>query len=223
MHDSKKKLIYGIYLVLELIIYIAFVSMDLFNGGGTDYIKYSGIVLNLIFSLFTLNTPAQKLNIFILFFTAVADFFLVIKHFLEIGVIVFIIVQVSHFIRIHFNDKKFYISLIIRAVITALCIAFLYLNDYIPSSFLNILVAIYFPQLVLNMIDNIILDHKTIGGNLYSLGLLLFIGCDICVGISNLMYSLTASILIWVFYLPSQVLILISALLTKEKSDEKIE
>ena len=47
------------------------------------------------------------------------------------------------------------------------------------------------------------------------LGLLLFVGCDVCVGLHNLAglpvpLSAFAQVGMWLFYLPSQVLIVLS-------------
>ena len=58
---------------------------------------------------------------------------------------------------------------------------------------------------------------------IFSLGLLLFIGCDINVGLNNVHlfegidYSLV-NFLMWVFYLPSQVLLSLTNFIAQEKS-----
>ena len=58
-------------------------------------------------------------------------------------------------------------------------------------------------------------------GRLFALGLALFVGCDVCVGLFNALpapsplYS-AASVGMWLFYLPSQALIALSALPEKE-------
>ena len=52
-------------------------------------------------------------------------------------------------------------------------------------------------------------------GRMFGLGLLLFVGCDVCVGLHNLAglpapLSAFAQVGMWLFYLPSQVLIVLS-------------
>ena len=66
---------------------------------------------------------------------------------------------------------------------------------------------------------------KAICGRLFAVGLTLFVGCDVCVGLFNALppgsppYS-AASVGMWFFYLPSQVLITLSALPGKEEAHE---
>ena len=58
---------------------------------------------------------------------------------------------------------------------------------------------------------------------LFALGLTLFVGCDVCVGIFNLPGLLPDALYqfsrigMWLFYLPSQVLIALSAYPRKER------
>ena len=64
---------------------------------------------------------------------------------------------------------------------------------------LNLLAGVYFPQLLCNAA----LAWKR--DRVLALGLTLFIGCDVCVGLWNLFGIAGAGM--WAFYLPSQVLI----------------
>ena len=217
---GKKRLLYGIFVLIEVGIYAAFVIPDAMGTGNTALIKYVGIVLCFAFSLFAHTTLRQKFTLFALLFTVGADFFLVILgNPREMGVLLFIVVQLFHYLRIHVGNGNRIPLLIVRGIITLCCVALVFILKIVSP--VNILTAVYFPQLVMNLIDSIIKNDRTVGSILLSVGLLLFIGCDVCVGLSNLIYSPAASFLIWVFYLPSQVLICLSAALDKGVSNEK--
>ena len=75
-------------------------------------------------------------------------------------------------------------------------------------------VVIYFVQLVGNFVENVVLAvlAKDRGARaqaiVLSVGFLLFIGCDISVGLANL-YGVAGECE-WLFYTPSQVLIALS-------------
>lgn len=61
----------------------------------------------------------------------------------------------------------------------------------------------------MNFIDS--LSIKTKKFYLLALGFFLFIFCDVCVGINNLRYNEYSAILMWSFYLPSQVLLFLTS------------
>ena len=87
------------------------------------------------------------------------------------------------------------------------------------ASLTNLLAALYFSQLLSNTALSWTLRGKR--GRTFALGLTLFVGCDACVGLYNVLplasplYP-TASVGMWFFYLPSQVLIALSARPEKE-------
>ena len=88
------------------------------------------------------------------------------------------------------------------------------------ASPLNLAAALYFSQLA----SNALLAWTLRGAHwrAFALGLTLFAGCDICVGLFNVLPAASplyfpASIGMWLFYLPSQVLIALSALPEKEE------
>ena len=189
------------FVLFESIIYICFIIMDLFNIDST-YIKYLGIVLCLIYSLFN----KKKVQCFAMFFTLIADFFLlVVNKYYEIGLISFIIVQLVYLYFLgNYNKAYFNMFLLIRGFICVFCVLTLNIIDQL--TLLNILVIIYFSNLVLNMVQSHLLPNKIL-----AIGLSLFVCCDICVGLHNINVAYEVStFLMWVFYLPSQVLIVLS-------------
>ena len=152
---------------------------------------------------------------FSLFFTLVSDYFLLIntdKNLYIFGVVIFIIVQLSYFIYIETlkkNKISFLISLIFRIILSSILIIVL---SIIRFDLLSIVSACYFVELLMNFITSLSLIKINKFFLIFSIGLLLFIGCDISVGLTNLdlfeghIKNLVSN-LMWIFYLPSQVLI----------------
>ena len=191
-----------IFLITESIIYILFIIFDLI-GMNSSYLKYTGILLCLFYHI------CKKNRIFscAFFFTAFADLFLLVldDHY-EIGVTSFIAVQLIYFFYLK-KDCKTYINLRIGSFIGIL-IGF-YMTGNI--SLLNLLTAFYFVNLVFNLLSSLSNPYQKV----MSIGLFLFMCCDICVGLFNILsygkaYEIVA-FMMWVFYLPSQVLISLSA------------
>lgn len=189
------------FLIIQFLIYISFIVLDQLKIDST-YIKYAGIILCLIYAIYN----KKKNRTIAMCFTLIADFFLLIlnDHY-EIGLISFIIVQLTYFYFLGNIDKGYFnMFLLVRGFV--LIIGTLIIMLFIKPALLVELVLIYFSNLVLNAIQAYLCGQK-----LFAIGLVLFICCDICVGLHNInaAYSL-ATFLMWVFYLPSQVLIVLS-------------
>ena len=87
------------------------------------------------------------------------------------------------------------------------------------ASPVNLLAGLYFSQLLSNAVLAWTVKNRT--GRLFAAGLTLFVGCDLCVGLFNALPPgspryFAVSIGMWLFYLPSQALIALSALPRKE-------
>ena len=189
------------FIITESLIFIAFIVMDLLKIDST-FIKYFGIILCFLYALYN----RKKFQSASMIFTLIADFFLLILNdYYEIGVSSFIIVQ---FIYLYFlgniNSAYFNMFLYIRGYLIIVGSILLYM--FKAMSLLNELVLIYFVNLIMNAIYAYVIKNKT-----PALGLILFVCCDVCVGLHNInaAYSL-ATFLMWVFYLPSQVLIVLA-------------
>lgn len=189
------------FLITEFLIYILFIILDI-NHLDSAYIKYLGIALCLVFSIYRKN----HIKSFAMLFTFTADFFLlVINKYYEIGLISFICAQICY---IYFlgNIYKPYFNrfLLIRLIIVIFGTIVLFISN--NMSILNELVLIYFSNLVINTVQAFFSKNS-----IFAIGLLLFVCCDVCVGLHNInaAYSV-ATFLMWVFYLPSQVLIVLA-------------
>lgn len=190
-----------LFIILESLIYITFILLDCI-GIYSSYIKYLGIVICLIYVLNNNKNDYYLSSIF----TLMADLFLLILNsYYEIGVFFFIIVQYKYASIINKLNPKYTKSFaIIRLSICLIGVIALFITKNL--SLTNVLVIIYFSNLLLNAFQSISTNNI-----LLILGLFLFVGCDVCVGIHNISNSRTiADLLMWVFYLPSQVLISLS-------------
>lgn len=184
------------FLLLESMIFISFIIMDFYHFNSI-YIKYLGIILCFIFSLLNKNYIISLAQLF----TLIADYFLlVIDKYYVIGLISFIIVQLIYMCFLYINNIKIYVYLRILLILIVLS----FTNKF---PILYTLVLSYFLLLVMNTICSCS-NRKLI---ILSIGLSLFICCDVCVGLHNILDRGTlyeiVTMSMWIFYLPSQVLI----------------
>jgi hypothetical protein len=206
----------------------------------SKYIKYMCILLCFLLSILTNRKQIvekgkgtivyNNRDIYLLqlamFLTVIADLFLVIFDFYILGIVCFCLVQITYSIRYTIKKNKMTLKKIFIlfecVVITYVIINFLIIK-------INILVPIslfYFICLI-NAFSKAIMLWKI---NLYPcpskyfivFGMILFLLCDICVALSNMYIFLdltggffsrfqqTTWFLIWVFYIPSQLLLSLS-------------
>ncbi len=205
------------FLSVEVVIYAAFLLLDLMERGEqTISIKYAGVALCLGYALLCASRGGDRLVPMALALTAGADWFLLVRndHY-PVGIALFLCVQTVYFVRLRrAGAGRGY------ALRTGLALgAGLAVYAAGMASLTNLLAALYFSQLLSNTALSWTLRGKR--GRTFALGLTLFVGCDACVGLYNVLplasplYP-TASVGMWFFYLPSQVLIALSARPEKE-------
>ena len=221
LSSTLKKVLLILVLLVELFLYTLFLYFDFndINIEISNCLKYIGIIVCFLTSLIPifLKNPAkpQYFIPFSLFFTLVSDYFLLIntdKILYIFGVVIFIVVQLSYFIYIEIlkkNKTSFLISLIFRIVLSSILIIVLSILQF---DLLSIVSACYFVELLMNYVTSLSLIKINKYFLIFSIGLLLFIGCDISVGLNNLdlfegnIKNLVSN-LMWTFYLTRQVLI----------------
>ena len=196
-------------------LYALFVSMDLLNmGRAGDPVKFCSILLCLAFCLFWAGRGGDRLVATAMAFTLCADFFLLaLDRDYALGVGIFCAVQGLYLLRLC-REMGRRPMLLLRAVLVMMGLTgLLWLKIFTP---LNVLAAFYFA----NFLGNVLLAAKVPGlrGRLFFVGLALFLCCDICVGMHNVPQIVprwgleAARVGMWLFYLPGQVLIALSAL-----------
>ena len=187
------------FILAELIIYLYFLAGDLF-GFDTSLIKYAGIVLCFVRAVY------KKNRIIALAFglTLISDFFLLIlNRYYVVGVCVFILIQMTYLYFLYREECNLYF--ILRGLMLAAGLLLLITNKQI-----NVLYAVtlfYF----INLLGNTLSSFSNPKLRMMSLGFVLFVCCDICVGLNNLLQPdvlhRIVNFSMWFFYLPSQVLI----------------
>ncbi|MCD8205134.1 MAG: lysoplasmalogenase [Clostridia bacterium] len=210
------------FVACELALYIAFMT-TLLDYDTDIAVKYSGVCVCALFALLCCYTLDIRdfLLLGALIFTGVSDWFLLVTgENIIVGLSTFIVAQLLHFVRLSLERGRMpKVSVILRVAIpVAAIVALAFIDDMLCAE--TILVAIYFPQLVMNFVDSIPLCVKDRRCILLAVGFFLFMCCDVNVGIYNLAgvvdVSLPDSLLkfseyaMWAFYLPAQVFIVLT-------------
>ena len=206
------------FTVLEGCLYAAFLALDLFwPGSGWDIpLKYLSILLCFLFVLRVGRGTDGALMKAALGFTLAADLFLlVLDRWYPAGVACFCVVQLLYLTRIAaVRREQFPLRLALRGLLV--------LAAWVTAGWLGALDGLtalslfYFSQLAVNALESLTLRPPYRG---FGVGLLLFVCCDLCVGLQNLSTWFPAAggplvqfarVGMWLFYLPSQVLISLS-------------
>ena len=143
-------------------------------------------------------------------FTLLADYFLVLHDLHLPGVIVFCFAHVAYILRVA-NDR-----LRPFGIYASVLIALIFIGVWLGLDGIFIAAGVYATLFITNIYVNA--RYRTHNHALVLTGLLLFAACDICVLIFNLPVYMNAPVwlrqihpLIFVFYVPSQALLALSA------------
>lgn len=235
-----------LFILTQIVLYAAFLTTDITGGSITfsNIIKFTIIILCFCYALF-LGKGADKSILFCmkmaLFFTLVSDLFILLLDYYYYGVLTFIFAQQLYGIRLSMEKyninieaeqkllrRSFLIRLAIQALLMVIiCVILMKIGTKLDD--LLIASVFYFISIATNTLYSIIIAAKRRGKRdlfLFTVGISLFLLCDINVGLFNLSGYITlpknldmivyavSSILMWTFYAPSQVLI---ALSTRQK------
>lgn len=207
---------------LQIINYITFMILDICNRytGISSMIKYVSIILCFLYVILGKKKERSVYIVAGLFFTVVSDYFLLLTDLFAPGMLSFSVVQTIYCIYCSKSIKQYLIKEGIQ-----LCIisgVFIVVIIGIPMEFdiVLILSIYYFVHLVSNVFYSWIRRKESKERRLFAFGMTLFLLCDIHVAIfnagnyvsfsSSLAYQTiyaVASVAMWFYYLPSQVLI----------------
>lgn len=222
---NKKSIPLILFILIHSILYLFIYAFKIITGKTETIADYIVVISCFLFSLvyFIIKRNSNTLIFVIAFlFTILADTnLLILDDNYELGVLAFIIVQFAYFWYILKNmytkDNYGYLIAIRLITIVIGVIASLIVQT---DKLLVCLVIIYISNLVINLIISIIPRKRNL---LFSLGLFLFLLCDICVGCYNIgdiidisntsLFYKIANLpfnIAWLFYHPSQVLLAIS-------------
>jgi len=170
------------------------------------YIKYGFIIICLLITIYY-KRPFPAL------FTAIADYYLVIRLLNEIGVTIFIFAHLCYAVR--FTGKKCILLFCLPFTLPSFAAALVW-GQYF--GFHLVFAATFYAQCFLLSLTCALVSffrkrfpHPS--GILIITGMMLFVLCDICVLIFQTAHYTAANIafnLIWLFYAPSQLLLALS-------------
>lgn len=213
-----------LFVLTECILYVFFLVLDLTSSSAllSTILKYCSILLCFFFGFIFGKTKDRILVVSALGLTAAADaFLLVLDTNYTAGILCFCGVQMLYYCRLlRAGGFAFLPFLPIRFLLTG-CM-FVFLGILHIWNLLTAAGVFYFTQLLFNAAESLALRHISLPYRLFSAGLILFLCCDLCVGLSNLPtaapFTVPEPVLsfaqngMWLFYLPSQVLITLSIL-----------
>lgn len=203
-----------IFLVAEALLFGAFVTMDIMHIDGENIVKYIAIAL---VGLMGLRAGKQRDNVVVtaaLLFTMLADIFLILIGNFIAGVLVFLCVQTCYTVRFSFMSGKPMVGELLKRLLPGVILG------GIATYFLGIkvgVVVLYACSFAVNFAHGFELQIlKPSARHLrFAIGIFLFACCDACVGITNIQPPFfteqmirNAEVMTWIFYLPSQILIL---------------
>lgn len=209
-----KRITSWIFLAVEAVLFCTFVAMDVMHHDAENIVKYIAIAL---IGIMGLRAGKQRDNVVVtaaFLFTMVADLFLILIGNFVAGVAAFICVQTCYTIRFSFMSGKPLVGELLKRLVPGVILG------GIATYFLGINVGIivaYACSFAVNFVHGFELHIlKPSPRHLrFAIGLFLFACCDICVGITNLRPGFlteqmirNAEVMTWIFYLPSQILIL---------------
>lgn len=222
------------FIILQLILYISFLYLDITGGNIllSNYIKFTVVALCFLYVLLIrAKDNSKKTLLFLrlaLFFTLISDMLILLLELYFYGVLTFIIAQQMHGIRISLLGKRNHLfnELLRRfsyqILFTFAVCLFLWKLNVSINALLTVSIF-YFICILSNTIRSLHLaaNFRERGFIYLAAGLVLFLLCDINVGLFNMsdfllvgpVYGkiyLISSVLMWTFYAPSQILIALS-------------
>lgn len=211
-----------LFLGLQIINYIAFMILDVFNryADGSSMIKYEGIILCFLYVFLGKRKERSGFIVAGLFFTAISDYFLLFTDCYAAGMLSFCAVQTVYSIYSSKNLKQYIMKEGLQLCIIGVILLCVRIGFQIEFDTVLILSLYYFVHLVGNVLCSWYRSKEGKEKKLFALGMTLFLLCDIHVAIFNAESYLSvgfspvyqkiyevASVAMWFYYLPSQVLI----------------
>ena len=214
-----EKIAFYLYIVIEIGLYLSFLIIDFFTKSDSTIIKYISIIIVNLASLFTIiiNRKGNYYFVLGLIFTLISDtFLLLINDYYIAGLICFNIVQNLYLFGLKNEISRYFkIQLLVRLIILITCVSI----SFVTKEYEVMLSSSYIIFLIMNILTLILFCKKDSKNITLLIGFCLFLLCDINVGLNNLGYYFpldqntintlqnVSSNLMWLFYLPSQVLI----------------
>lgn len=222
-------------LIILFVLYVSFMTIDIFYSDlfiYSNWLKFISICLVLLMTFVERNASISKRDITLLniamVLTLISDYFLLIRgsNYL-IGISIFTLAHLLHGIRMEKNKAKIIIIRYISYLIVTIVLYFIFLDTPYEIDLTIFVSLFYFANLLSNLfraLDVYKYDKfPLVNSSLLVAGFILFLLCDINVGIYNILsFNLTninfnvlrnlSLRLMWFFYLPSQIFIALSGI-----------
>lgn len=239
-YNTGKNAVTGIFISVQLIIYIIFMYGDLFGSISAEVIiplKFISILFCIAFAVYSMNSLRTRDNYILvaaLCFTGVSDYFLLLTEHFTYGMMSFCVVQILYLLRLQYLEREggkgsrygMGGKILINLVFWLLVLAGLYKLKLQVNLLLS--VSVFYFIAILHNVYASVKNAKTVPNKkniVFAAGMILFILCDINVGIYNMTGFITiegmflerlynfSEIAMWMFYLPAQVCIALSGYL----------
>lgn len=174
-----------------------------------NYVLFGYVMYCFLISLIK-RTDEDKRDVLLLrlgmFFTVIADLAMIVFYNNVVGLVFFCAAQLTYLIR--FTDLK-------RTVRGSAFAAFFFTVSFVFPVAAEVRLAVFYAVCILSSVSGSFIAYKkrpSCASLMAFAGMTLFLLCDINVALFNLFYDVSGifQILIWVFYLPSQLLISLS-------------
>ena len=232
--ENKKSKLIKIILIIIVLFYFIFLYIDFFSVKtfiSSNIIKFISMILILSITLLTGKDSLSTKDNFLLkvgiFITVIADILLLlVDNYYIIGIGLFSIVQITYSIRYDFKNRK---NIIRNFTIIFIVLSLIYIltNTFIIKIDFTILISLYYAICLVSSTIKGINTYKDkkypkLNSIMITLGMILFLLCDVNVAANNILSSLSISnkfisvfinisfFSMWFFYLPSQVLLSLS-------------
>ena len=194
-----------LFLAVQGVLYLWFLSWDLRDAGDTRWIKYASIVLCFLFAAYQAARGGDRLTAAALAFTLGADaFLLLLDRYYPLGIGLFCIAHLFYRGRIGREGGGAHPCFLLPPALCGLLAALARWGADTAMA------AVY----ALLLAGNVYLSWSCLrgrAGRLLCAGLTLLLCCDVCVGLHNLSGPVPAAVAafadvgMWLFYLPYQV------------------
>lgn len=196
--------------LLAAVLWGCFLTMDILRTGDTTVLKLAAICLCALTALTRTRSADERIVAAALCLTVTADCFLLpAGQPIIIGLALFVAVQLLYALRLVRLRGR--LSPPLAALRLTLFTVVLWLFALAPPLLTLWVALLYFANLLLNTAAAFALKKRR-----FAWGLALFVCCDVCVGLWNIAPLLPdfltecARVGMWLFYLPSQVLLVLS-------------
>ena len=211
--NEMKKSMTWVFITVIAALYIAFITCDIFYMEQSKILKFISVCILALGSTFSGKEKENKPVTLIFLFTVVADIFFVLLNKPIYGIMVYIVIQLVHTVRLAIISKKEIKTEILKRVIPAVCL-------FCIGVFIGPVVALALPYAVciginiVHAIENNVKYPSRVNLS-YAVAMLVLAVGDIGVGLRNIQTGFmtpemkhVAYIVTWVTYIPSLVLVL---------------